>query len=172
MTFTLNTLEINNCNTFNIVGEMSVDTSLTGSFNVTITNLTTNETSLHEDVDFNQTEFTIEIEIENTVNLTDGVYNVLVSYYNTTPTLEAEDSTCVLSLCELCCKVKKLATKVVIKDCGNCNEDNNKDILKFIEADALLSAIKYGGACGSITEINQNIENLQEFLLNINCKNC
>lgn len=172
MTLTINTLTIDNCNTFNIIAQMSVDTPLTGTFNVNIVNLTTNESTLYENVDFTQTDFTVEINITNTLSLIDGVYNVTVSYYNTAPTLLADNSKCVLSLCELCCKVKKLATKVVIKDCGNCNEDNNKDILKFIEADALLSAIKYGGACGSITEINQNIENLQEFLLNINCKNC
>lgn len=172
MTLSILSLVIDTCNTFNISAQSSVDTPLTGTFNINITNLTTNESTLHENVDFTQTDFTVELQVINSASLIDGVYNVTVSYYNTEPTLLADASKCVLSLCELCCKVKKLATKVVIKDCGNCNEDNNKDILKFIEADALLSAIKYGGACGSITEINQNIENLQEFLLNINCKNC
>jgi hypothetical protein len=143
--------------------------------NIIVTNNTTGEAITYiEGVDYTvDGEGPYSTTIESLTTLPDGVYTIRIEYFvEGSPTVIAFAEKCILSTCILCCQVKTLASKVVIKDCGNCNEDSNKDIMKFLEADALLTAIRYGGKCGVVSEINKNIENLQEFLSNINCKNC
>ena len=112
----------------------------------------------------------IDGESANLTTLPDGLYCVTL-----TMTLD-DDSTVTqevsyLSTCDLCCKVRKLATNLDL-NCGCCNDDCYEELWKFMEADALLTALLYAGACGAVSEINTNIKNIQEFLANIDCSNC
>lgn len=106
--------------------------------------------------------------------LPDGIYEITGEF---TLEEEGEDDEnieyCVtyLSLCELCCKVKKLAANVDL-NCGCCNDDCAKYIWQFLEAHTLLTALQYSGICGSTTEISINIKNLQLFLKNVDCSSC
>lgn len=104
------------------------------------------------------------------ITLPDGLYEF-------TYTVTMDDDTVYIQtvkslfLCESCCKIKKLATNVDI-DCGCCNDDCSEEVWNFLEAHTLYKALQWSGICGSETEINSNILNLQEYLININCKNC
>ncbi len=105
------------------------------------------------------------------VTLPDGLYEF--TYHVKVNSLRTEYTSIVKSLflCESCCKIKKLATDVDL-DCGCCNDDCSEKIWKFLEAHTLYKALQWSGVCGSETEINSNIQSLQDYLININCKNC
>lgn len=104
------------------------------------------------------------------ITLPDGLYEFT---YNIVLDDETEYQAIVKSLflCESCCKIKKLAVDVDI-DCGCCNDDCADNMWKFLEAHTLYKALQWSGVCGSETEINSNIQSLQDYLININCKNC
>lgn len=105
------------------------------------------------------------------ITLPDGLYeftyNIEVSSTRSTYQQVVKS----LFLCESCCKIKKLATNVDI-NCGCCNDDCADNMWKFLEAHTLYKALQWSGVCGSETEINSNIQSLQDYLININCKNC
>jgi hypothetical protein len=103
------------------------------------------------------------------ITLPDGLYEFTYTVIANTVTYEQVVKS--LFLCESCCKIKKLAADVDI-NCGCCNDDCAKELYQFLEAHTLYKALQWGGICGSESEINSNILSLQEFLININCKNC
>lgn len=146
---------------------------------LSIVNLTTITT--YDDIEITASESneqtiinTSDLEIAGVsigdVTLPDGLYEFT---YTVTVSDEVDYTQVVKSLflCESCCKIKKLAANVDV-DCGCCNDDCADDMWKFLEAHTLYKALTWSGACGSESEISENIENLQEFLINIDCKNC
>lgn len=176
MILTLNSVKINDCQNIYIDSTLDVLPVTFYYIKITVNNLTTNISEEY----ISPTNFTpvitsnnIVVDLDTLKNFDDGVYCITVQLIATSnQQILTEANKYVLSLCTLCCKLKTLASKVKINDCQGCNEPNNQNILKFIEADALFTAIQYGGTCGSISEINSNIKNLNDFLININCKNC
>ncbi len=117
---------------------------------------------------------TSDLEIDGVsigdVVMPDGLYEFTYTIVISGTTTYVAESTNIL-LCQSCCKIKKLASKVKI-DCGCCNDKCAEKITRFLEADALYKAIMYTGLCSSNSEIFDSISNLQEFLININCNNC
>lgn len=104
------------------------------------------------------------------ITLPDGLYKFTYTIVMDNET-EYQQEVKSIFLCESCCKIKKLATEVNV-DCGCCNDDCAENLWKFLEAHTIFQSIIWSGACGSESKINKNIENLQEFLINIDCKNC
>lgn len=76
-----------------------------------------------------------------------------------------------LNTCVLCCQIKNMASDITISECQDCNTSNTF-LNRFIEANALLTALEYSGSCANVSDTNENIKNLQNFLININCKSC
>jgi hypothetical protein len=104
------------------------------------------------------------------ITLPDGLYKYVYTVTMDNSTVY-EQSVYNLSLCEAACTIKQLAVDVDL-ECGCCNDDCSEELYKFLEAYTLYKALLFSGACGSQTEINTNIENLQTFLDNVDCKNC
>jgi hypothetical protein len=77
-----------------------------------------------------------------------------------------------LNLCTVCCQTKQLGASLIISNCLDCDDKSNRNLCKFIEANTLLTALEYAGTCASYIDISKSLCNLQEFLSNINCKEC
>lgn len=182
VTFTQNTGTYNNPS--NLTGWGAPNAALADvTANVlSITNLTTDVT--YDDIVIApsgtvgaETEITTEDLLVDGVSIGDVVLPDGLYQYVYSVTVVASDTTVyeqtvfTLSLCESACTIKGLAVDVDL-ECGCCNNDCAKELYKFLEAYTLYKALLFSGACGSQTEINTNIENLQTFLDNTNCKNC
>jgi len=104
------------------------------------------------------------------VTLPDGLYQFTYTVTMDNETVYEQEVKS-LFLCESCCKIKKLASEVDV-DCNCCNDGCADDLYTFLEAHTLYKALQWSGICGAESEINKNIENLQEYLINTDCKNC
>jgi len=100
----------------------------------------------------------------------DGLYEVTYSVIDEATEVEYQDVKKILILCESACKIKQLASEVEVNP--DCNKCQSESAIKFLEAYTLFKALMFSGACGAVSEINKNIENLHTFLINVNCKNC
>lgn len=147
-----------------------------------ITNLTTNVSYdaiqiTPTDVEGTQTiiditTFTVNGINQNLTSLPDGLYTYEWKVDVAAPDLIIYSQEIMkLSLCQIACKIKVLASRIDLR-CGCCHDDCSKSVWKFLEAYTLYKALLFGGACGSISEINENIKCLQDFLRNINCQTC
>ncbi len=109
---------------------------------------------------------------QNLTALPDGLYTFTWTVsINDGTFYDVEQCITKLTLCQIECKIKTLAGNIDL-GCGCCRDDCSGALWKFLEAYTLYKALCYGGACGSVGEINENIECLQDFLRNINCQNC
>jgi len=75
---------------------------------------------------------------------------------------------CELSLCQVCCKLKTLAEKL-LKECDECDEEFKN---KFLEAYAIYKALQMAGICGNTEAITKGVKNLNALLVELGCKDC
>ena len=181
--FTENTGAYNNPDNLTGWGSPNYDLGQVDSSILVITNLTTNVTYDGIDItpsDVVGTQTIIDVTTlavagvnQALTSLPDGIYTYTWTIVINTGTSfpEVEQEITQLSLCQIACKIKVLASRIDLS-CGCCHDDCSKSVWKFLEAYTLYKALLFGGACGSISEVNENIRCLQDFLRNINCQTC
>lgn len=182
ITFTDNTGQYNSSTNTSGFGTPNPELNQVVNSLLFITNLTTNVSYdaiqiTPTDVEGTQTiiditTFTVNGINQNLTSLPDGLYTYEWKVDVVAPDLIVYSQEIMkLSLCQIACKIKVLASRIDL-GCGCCHDDCSKSVWKFLEAYTLYKALLFGGACGSISEINENIKCLQDFLRNINCQTC
>ena len=68
------------------------------------------------------------------------------------------------------CSIAELAHKYADESCGCCNNKDFRDYL--LTAYAKLIALRMSPICGSVSKIQTQIDSLEDYLQEINCKNC
>lgn len=159
-------------------GSPNLATSAVDEATLSITNLTTSTT--YDDINvlmYINSTYTIDVtdlEIAGVnaglTKVPDGLYQVTYSVIDEATEVEYQEIKKILILCESACKIKTLASEVEVNP--DCNKCKSESAIKFLEAYTLYKALLFSGACGAVSEINKNIENLHTYLINVNCKNC
>jgi len=178
LVFTDTTGTYNNPDNLGGWGSPNIETSVIDIATLTISNLTT-------EVDYDSinilsyinSTYTIEVEDLEIAGINagltkvpDGLYQVTYSVIDEATEVEYQEVKKILILCESACKIKQLASEVEVNP--DCNKCKSESAIRFLEAFTLYKALKFSGACGAVSEINKNIENLHTYLINVNCKNC
>lgn len=110
----------------------------------------------------------ILLDTEPLTAIADGVWKFVYTVTSASVDYTAEFK--VLVIKSINCSIAELAHKYADESCGCCNNKDFRDYL--LTAYAKLIALRMSPICGSVSKIQTQIDSLEDYLQEINCKNC
>jgi hypothetical protein len=114
------------------------------------------------------TEALLQVSTVAISNIPDGIWSFTYTVTNSSVDYTTEYRTLVIK--SINCKMTDLSLKYADKSCNCCNNRSFREL--FVEAHALYASLCAAVTCGNVAQINEQITFLDNFLNDLNCKNC